>query len=78
MENIVKQHKRRRSYKIITCLDLLFKEFELAYNLGPVIPDKQKTSFKRQFLTLLDPLPSFVELPQEFSFKIESLLPVEA
>ena len=78
MENILKQHKRQRSRVSVSNLERLLKEFELAYNLGPVLTQKQKTSLKRQFLQLLDPLPSMTEFPKEFSFKIESLLNLKA
>ena len=73
MEKIVKQHKRRRSYRVISNLELIFKEFELAKNLGPIILDEQKNNLKRQFLKLLDPITKAKESHQEFSFKFENL-----
>ena len=67
-------NSKRKSSSVIHNLELIIKEFELAYNLSPGISSTMKKELKKEFLRILGPFNQTVIKSRKFSFDLEKLL----
>jgi len=72
-----KPSQARKSSSVIHNLELLIREFELAYNLSPGITVAMKKELKKEFLRILGPVSETVIRSRKFSFDLENLLALQ-
>ena len=72
-----KPNSKRKSPSVIHNLELIIREFELAYYLSPGITVAMKKELKKEFLRILGPLSQTGIRSRKFSFDLEKLLALQ-
>jgi hypothetical protein len=72
-----KPSQKRKKSSVISNLELIMKEFELAYNLSPGITVAMKKELKKEFLRILGPITKTVLRSRKFSFDLEKLVALQ-